>query len=93
MVRHALLNSGAMVAALWGLAAIWINKNRIGKPHLQSLHALVGIAAFGASFLVATGGAPLLLGFPPALKKMGLPKIVYDGHKQVKEGVDGRVIE
>ena len=43
--KHVWLNSFGFLCILFGSAAIWINKERHGKPHLATWHSWIGLLA------------------------------------------------
>jgi hypothetical protein len=69
---HFVAMTAACIVAVVGVRAIWVLKERIGKPHLTSPHAWLGLAALCAFWLQWFGGAavyfnPLHLRLPPFL--------------------------
>ena len=54
--RHGWLMAASLLFAAVGYWAIYANKERLGKPHVTSEHAVVGIAALAATGLNAAVG-------------------------------------
>jgi len=50
------LNAFSLVSAAGGFGAIYFNKEIAGKPHFQTWHSRVGLAALVGTLLVALGG-------------------------------------
>lgn len=55
-MAHAGLQCLGVLSAAGGLAAIYANKERMGKPHFQTTHSWSGLAAVAAFALVAASG-------------------------------------
>jgi len=47
VIRHFFSSAAALYAAAVGLGAIYLQKEALGRPHLQTPHAFAGVLAFG----------------------------------------------
>ncbi|CAI5463434.1 unnamed protein product [Closterium sp. Yama58-4] len=74
---HALLQGLAGAAIAAGTTAIYLNKNRLGKPHFTTLHSQLGLAALVLSAGIAAGGA--VVKYLPA---GGVVETMRRAHKQ-----------
>jgi len=54
-ITHGNIMSGAAVVGLAGWYAIYLNKERMGKPHLTSYHSYTGVACLGFFVMGAVG--------------------------------------
>ncbi|XP_078595293.1 transmembrane reductase CYB561D2-like [Branchiostoma floridae x Branchiostoma japonicum] len=63
---HWILQAGAVVCAVGGLMAIYLNKERMGKDHFVSWHGLIGVTTVVFSVVQSMGGINLL--YPKLLK-------------------------
>lgn len=57
---HGYLASGGLALSFGGLYAIWLNKENLGKEHVQSAHAYLGLACLVGLVLPALAGLVFL---------------------------------
>jgi len=74
MANHARLQLLALVFSLAGFATIYINKERLGKPHFKTWHGSLGLGVVLASLGVSAGGAAIYYRIIPSVKLTGLAK-------------------
>ncbi|GJP53904.1 hypothetical protein CLOM_g13027 [Closterium sp. NIES-68] len=74
---HALLQGLAGAAVAGGITAIYLNKERLGKPHFATLHSRLGLAALALFLGIAMGGAVVKY-----LPGMGVVEMARRAHKQ-----------
>lgn len=56
VITHWILQAIALVLVTVGQSCIFINKVRLGKPHYQSIHSILGLLTFLLTILTAVGG-------------------------------------
>ncbi|CAO1421262.1 unnamed protein product [Diamesa serratosioi] len=56
VIAHWILQAIALVLITIGQSCIFINKVRLGKPHYQSIHSILGLLTFMLTILTAVGG-------------------------------------
>lgn len=57
---HGILSSGGLLLAFAGLYVIYVNKERMGKDHITTTHALAGIVTLAGAVLPAVAGGVFL---------------------------------
>ena len=55
-ITHWIMQSIALVFITIGQSCIFINKVRLGKPHYQSTHSILGLITFLLTIMTAVGG-------------------------------------